>query len=382
MNNRAGHYKSNLSGEMTYSSFVPSPLPPTPPVELSNDIINLLVKANSQLVVLEAVASRIPNVALFISMYVRKEALMSSQIEGTQATLEDILDPLLDANANRDVAGVVNYIKATEFAIKRLRSLPLCNRLLRETHAVLMEGVRGQEKNPGEFRRSQNWIGGQGSTLKNARYIPPAPDDMQAAMFDLEKYIHADDETDVLIRAALIHYQFETIHPFLDGNGRVGRLLITLFLMEKKILTTPALYISYFLKKNRIEYYDRMTEVRAKGNYEQWVKFFLQAIIESAEDATAAIDELTSLHNANVTVISKLGRASKNALLVFNYLESNPIIEIGKTSEVLNISFNTVSSAVKRLVDVGILVQTSDSSRNRTFAYEAYLDILRKGTFY
>ena len=382
MNNRAGHYKSNLSGEMTYSSFVPSPLPPTPPVELSNDIINLLVKANSQLVVLEAVASRIPNVALFISMYVRKEALMSSQIEGTQATLEDILDPLLDANANRDVADVVNYIKATEFAIKRLRSLPLCNRLLRETHAVLMEGVRGQEKNPGEFRCSQNWIGGQGSTLKNARYIPPAPDDMQAAMSDLEKYIHADDETDVLIRAALIHYQFETIHPFLDGNGRVGRLLITLFLMEKKILTTPASYISYFLKKNRIEYYDRMTEVRAKGNYEQWVKFFLQAIIESAEDATAAIDELTSLHNANVTVISKLGRASKNALLVFNYLESNPIIEIGKTSEVLNISFNTVSSAVKRLVDVGILVQTSDSSRNRTFAYEAYLDILRKGTFY
>ena len=382
MNNRAGHYKSNLSGEMTYSSFVPSPLPPTPPVELSNDIINLLVKANSQLVVLEAVDSRIPNVALFISMYVRKEALMSSQIEGTQATLEDILDPLLDANANRDVADVVNYIKATEFAIKRLHSLPLCNRLLRETHAVLMEGVRGQEKNPGEFRRSQNWIGGQGSTLKNARYIPPTPDDMQAAMSDLEKYIHADDETDVLIRAALIHYQFETIHPFLDGNGRVGRLLITLFLMEKKILTTPALYISYFLKKNRIEYYDRMTEVRAKGNYEQWVKFFLQAIIESAEDATAAIDELTSLHNANVTVISKLGRASKNALLVFNYLESNPIIEIGKTSEVLNISFNTVSSAVKRLVDVGILVQTSDSSRNRTFAYEAYLDILRKGTFY
>ncbi len=382
MNNRAGHYKSNLSGEMTYSSFVPSPLPPTPPVELSNDIINLLVKANSQLVVLEAVVSRIPNVALFISMYVRKEALMSSQIEGTQATLEDILDPLLDANANRDVADVVNYIKATEFAIKRLHSLPLCNRLLRETHAVLMEGVRGQEKNPGEFRRSQNWIGGQGSTLKNARYIPPAPDDMQAAMSDLEKYIHADDETDVLIRAALIHYQFESIHPFLDGNGRVGRLLITLFLMEKKILTTPALYISYFLKKNRIEYYDRMTEVRAKGNYEQWVKFFLQAIIESAEDATASIDELTSLHNANVTVISKLGRASKNALLVFNYLESNPIIEIGKTSEVLNISFNTVSSAVKRLVDVGILVQTSDSSRNRTFAYEAYLDILRKGTFY
>lgn len=380
MNNRAGHYKSNLSGEMAYKSFVPNPLPPAPPIELTEDIIALLVKANSQLAVLESVATRIPNVELFVSMYVRKEALMSSQIEGTQATLEDVLDPMLDANTNRNVADVVNYIKATEFAINRLQTLPLCNRLIKETHAVLMEGVRGQEKNPGEFRYSQNWIGGQGSTLKNARYIPPAPDDMLDAMSDLEKYINADDDLDSLIRAALIHYQFETIHPFLDGNGRVGRLLITLFLMEKKVLSTPALYISYFLKKNRVEYYDRMTEVRTKGNYEQWVKFFLQAIMESAEDATATIDELIALHDANVAAITKLGRAAKNALLVFNYLESNPIIEIRKTAEALGIAFNTTSSAVNRLVDAGILVQTSDNNRNRTFAYEAYLDILRKGT--
>ena len=380
MNNRAGHYKSNLSGEMAYKSFVPNPLPPAPPIELTEDIISLLVKANSQLAVLESVATRIPNVELFVSMYVRKEALMSSQIEGTQATLEDVLDPMLDANTNRNVADVVNYIKATEFAINRLQTLPLCNRLIKETHAVLMEGVRGQEKSPGEFRYSQNWIGGQGSTLKNARYIPPSPDDMQDAMSDLEKYINADDNLDALIRVALIHYQFETIHPFLDGNGRVGRLLITLFLMEKKVLSTPALYISYFLKKNRVEYYDRMTEVRTKGNYEQWVKFFLQAIMESAEDATATIDELIALHDTNVSVISKLGRAAKNAVLVFNYLESNPIIEIRKTAEALGITFNTTSSAVNRLVDAGILVQTSDNSRNRTFAYEAYLDILRKGT--
>ena len=380
MNNRAGHYKSNLSGEMAYKSFVPNPLPPAPPIELTEDIITLLVKANSQLAVLESVATRIPNVELFVSMYVRKEALMSSQIEGTQATLEDVLDPMLDANTNRNVADVVNYIKATEFAINRLQTLPLCNRLIKETHAVLMEGVRGQEKSPGEFRYSQNWIGGQGSTLKNARYIPPSPDDMLDAMSDLEKYINADDDLDALIHAALIHYQFETIHPFLDGNGRVGRLLITLFLMEKKVLSTPALYISYFLKKNRVEYYDRMTEVRTKGNYEQWVKFFLQAIMESAEDATATIDELIALHDANVSVISKLGRAAKNAMLVFNYLESNPIIEIRKTAESLGITFNTTSSAVNRLVDAGILVQTSDNSRNRTFAYEAYLDILRKGT--
>ena len=365
---------------MAYKSFVPNPLPPAPPIELTEDIIALLVKANSQLAVLENVATRIPNVELLVSMYVRKEALMSSQIEGTQATLEDVLDPMLDANTNRNVADVVNYIKATEFAINRLQTLPLCIRLIKETHAVLMEGVQGQEKSPGEFRYSQNWIGGQGSTLKNARYIPPAPDDMLDAMSDLEKYINADDDLDSLIRAALIHYQFETIHPFLDGNGRVRRLLITLFLMEQEILSTPALYISYFLKKNRVEYYDRMTEVGTKGNYEQWIKFFLQAIMESAEDATATIDELIALHEANVAAITKLGRAAKNALLVFNYLESNPIIEIRKTAEALGIAFNTTSSAVNRLVDAGILVQTSDNNRNRTFAYEAYLDILRKGT--
>ena len=380
MDNRAGHYRTNLSGEMAYNSFVPSPLPPVPPIVLTEDIVELLIKANSRIAVLESIATRIPNVELFVSMYVRKEALMSSQIEGTQATLEDVLDPMLDANTNRNVADVVNYIKATESAIKRLTELPLCNRLIKETHAVLMSGVRGQEKNPGEFRRSQNWIGGQGSTLKNARYIPPSPDDMVEAMSDLEKYINADDDMDALIRVALIHYQLETIHPFLDGNGRVGRLLITLFLMEKKVLTTPALYISYFLKKNRVEYYDRMTEVRSKGNYEQWVKFFLQALMESAEDAIATIDELIILHDANMDIISKLGRATKNARLVFNYLEANPIIEIRKTAEALNIAFNTASSAVTKLVDAGILVQTSNASRNRTFAYESYLSILRKGT--
>ncbi len=380
MKSRAGYFKSNLSGRMAYKSFVPSPLPPVPPIELSGDIVGLLIKANAQLAVLESVAAHIPNVELFVSMYVRKEALMSSQIEGTQATLEDILDPMLDVNANRNVADVVNYIKATEFAIQRLCELPLCNRLIKETHAALMEGVRGQEKSPGEFRYSQNWIGGQGSTLKNARYIPPSPEDMVEAMSDLEKYINAEDESDYLIRAALIHYQFETIHPFLDGNGRVGRLLITLFLMEKGVLTTPALYISYFLKKNRVEYYDRMTEVREKGNYEQWVKFFLQAILESAEDATATIDDLAALHDTNVAQISRLGRASKNTMLVFNYLEANPIIEIRKTAEALGIAFNTASSAISRLVDVGILIQTTNVGRNRTFAYEAYLDILRKGT--
>ena len=386
MNDRAGYWKTNLSGEMAYQSFVPSPLfskpslPPTPPIEISEDILEQLIKANSQLAILESVATRIPDVDLFVSMYVRKEALMSSQIEGTQATLEDVLDPLIEDNTNRNVADVVNYIKATEYAIRRLHELPLCNRLLKETHAILMEGVRGQEKNPGEFRCSQNWIGGKGSTLRNAKYIPPSPDDMTEAMSDLEKYINADDRLDGLIRAALIHYQFETVHPFLDGNGRIGRLLITLFLMEKKILTTPALYISYFLKKNRVEYYDRMTEVRSKGNYEQWVKFFLQAIAESANDAIAAIDELTALHDKNVDLVAGMGRASKNAMLVFRYLEANPIIEIGKTAEALGITFGTASNVVERLSSAGILEQTTTGRRNRTFAYKDYLAILRKGT--
>lgn len=380
MNDRAGYWKTNLSGEMAYQSFVPSPLPPMPPIEISEDILEQLIKANSQLAILESVATRIPDVDLFVSMYVRKEALMSSQIEGTQATLEDVLDPLIEDNTNRNVADVVNYIKATEYAIRRLHELPLCNRLLKETHAILMEGVRGQEKNPGEFRYSQNWIGGKGSTLRNAKYIPPSPDDMTEAMSDLEKYINADDRLDGLIRAALIHYQFETIHPFLDGNGRIGRLLITLFLMEKKILTAPALYISYFLKKNRVEYYDRMTEVRSKGNYEQWVKFFLQALAESAKDAIAAIDELTALHDKNVDLVAGMGRASKNAMLVFRYLEANPIIEIGKTAEALGITFGTASNVVERLSSAGILEQTTTGRRNRTFAYKDYLAILRKGT--
>ena len=378
--NRAGYYKTNLTGEAAYQSFVPSPLPPEPAIELDRYMTALLIKANAQIAALNEIAKHIPNMNLFVSMYVRKEALMSSQIEGTQATLEDVFDPMLDVNRNRDVADVVNYIKATEYAIQQLETLPLCNRLLRETHAILMENVRGQEKNPGEFRHSQNWIGGQGSTLKTARYIPPNPEDMTAAISDLEKYINEDDATDNLIRAALIHYQFETIHPFLDGNGRIGRLLITLYLMEKKLLTTPALYISYFLKRNRVEYYDRMTEVRSKGNYEQWIRFFLQAVYECGADAIATIDKLAALHEKNETAIQKTGRAAKNALLVFHYLEANPIIDIGKTAEATGLSFNTVAAAVKKFTAMKILTPTNAAARNRTFAYTEYLDLLREGT--
>ena len=375
---RAGEYIKNLSGEMAYRSFRPASLPPV--LDMDEEMIRTLVQATKALAALDALSSNIPNMNLFVSMYVRKEALLSSQIEGTQATLEDVLDPLIERNANQNVADVINYIRATEYALNRLHTLPLCNRLIKETHAVLMEGVRGQEKSPGEFRASQNWIGAAGSTLKTARYIPPCPEDMVEAMSDLEKYIHAEDSLDVLIQAALIHYQFETIHPFLDGNGRVGRLLITLFLIERGALQTPALYISFYLKKNRIEYYDRMSEVRNKNNYEQWVKFFLRAVQASAEDASETIRELASLHNRNMAVIDGMGRAAKTAKALFAYLEQNPIIDIGKTAEALGLSFSTVSGAVKRLEEKGILIQTSNAGRNRVFAYQEYLGILRKDT--
>lgn len=380
MSHRGGSYVKNLSGALGYRSFLPNPLPPEPPIALSNQLVTQLVEARGKLAVLQDLTGRIPNMDLFVSMYVRKEALMSSQMEGTQATLEDVLDPMLPANANRDVAEVINYVKATEFGLKRRLELPLCNRLLREMHRILLEGVRGEKKTPGEFRTSQNWIGGQGSTLKNATYIPPNVSDMEEAMADLEGYIHQEDGLDPLIRGALIHYQFETIHPFLDGNGRIGRLLITLFLMEQGVLTSPALYISYYLKKNRIEYYDRMMEVRNKGNFEQWVSFFLSAVAESAEDAIHAVNRLSALQEENLQRIQQMGRGGKNAAVLFHYLQQNPIIEIQKTATALSLSFNTVSSAVNRLVEANILVQMGEGQRNRIFCYEAYLDILRQGT--
>ncbi len=380
MENRAGAFTSKLDGEMAYQSFLPSPLPPNPAVMIDDELMQLLIQANTWIAKLESIASLIPHTALFVSMYVRKEALMSSQIEGTQCTLEDVLDPNLESNANRDVADVINYVKAADYAINRLQELPLCNRVIRETHAVLMHGVRGQEKSPGEFRTSQNWIGGGGGSLNKARFIPPHPDDMAAAMSNLEKYMNTPDTLDVLVRASLIHYQFETIHPFLDGNGRIGRLLITLFLMEQKSLTTPALYISYFLKQNRMEYYDRLSSVRTKGDYEQWIKFFLRAVSGSAQDAYENILRLAKLHDEYAARIDTLGRARLTALRLFSYLECNPIMEIKGTARSLSLSYNTVASSVNRLVDIGILVQSGGDKRNRTFNYKEYLDILREGT--
>lgn len=377
---RAGIYVDNLNGEAMYQSFKPNPLPPIPEIEMDGEIVKLLVDANKQLVKLDTASQLISNADLFISMYVRKEALISSQIEGTQCTLDDVLDPEVEANANLDVSDVINYVKATQYALKRLERLPLCCRLIREIHEVLMENVRGQDKTPGEFRHSQNWIGPANCSLKDARYIPPNVEDMQTAMSNLEKYINENVDYDPLIRAALIHYQFETIHPFLDGNGRIGRLLILFYLMEQRLIEKPVIYISYFLKKNQIEYYDRISEVRRTGNFEQWIRFFLEAVSKAASDSLEAIRQLSVLHDTNVEKLPKTTRSKDNLRAVFDYIEQYPIIDIKRTAKELEVSYNTVAAAVRKLVELGILQETTNAARNRVFAYEEYLAILRKDT--
>lgn len=381
MKNRAGKTVQNLSGEMAYFSFCPQPLPPQPGIEIDAEMRRLLIDAHRKLALLNGLSDRIPDRDLFISMYVRKEALVSSQIEGTQCTLEDVLNPEIDENANADVSDVVNYVRAINYAVSRLEDLPLCNRLIRETHAVLMNSVRGGDKTPGEFRTSQNWIGGAGSTLRNARYIPPNPRDMAECMSDLEQFMNYEDDMDPLIKAALLHYQFETIHPFLDGNGRVGRLLITLFLMSQNVISSPVLYLSCYLKLNRIEYYDRMSEVRKSGNYEQWIRFFLRGIAETAGDATETIDRLNALHRKNEAKLADVSvRSRQNIMNLFAYIERNPIIETVKTAASLGLSRNGTAKYIAILCDRDILKYSTKSGKARVFAYEEYLDILRKDT--
>jgi hypothetical protein len=380
---RAGKSVKQLSGKLAYYSFHPSKLPPIPEIEIDSELTEKLIKAYRVLAILDDRAMHIPNIDLFISMYVQKEALLSSQIEGTQATLEDIFNPNISENINLDVDDVINYIKATKYAIQRLDTLPLCSRLLLETHEVLLSGVRGREKNPGEFRKSQNWIGGAGSTIKTARYIPPDVIYMQEALSDLEKYINTDGGLDDLIKIALIHYQFETIHPFLDGNGRVGRLLIVLYLLEKKVIKTPSLYLSFYLKENRIEYYDRMTAVRESGDYEQWVKFFIEGIYVSGQSAIETADELIALRNSNLERLEAENytkRTHETMIKVFGYLEAHPIIEIGKTAKDLSLSYNTVASAVSRFEALGILSLVNNQDRNKVYSYDDYISILRSGT--
>lgn len=381
MEHRSGGYVTNLTGETQYKSFKPSPLPPSPEIKIDSEMMNLVSESNRVVGILEGKSTSIPNVDLFVAMYIRKEALLSSQIEGTQATLDDILDPDIDENINLDVTEVLNYIKASKYGVERLKSLPLSNRFFKEIHQELMGTGRGSEKEPGAFRRSQNWIGPAGSTIRNARYVPPNVEDMTEALYALEAFMNDDQAMDPFVKIGLIHYQFETIHPFLDGNGRVGRLLILLFLIEKRVLSHEVLYISYFLKRNRYEYYERLMEVRLNGNFEQWVKFFLRAMIDSATDALQSIEAMNLLHIKNKALIENENiRLVGTYLKLFEYLEEHPIIDITRASNDLEMSYNTIAGAVKKFIALEILVQEGKKRRNKVYSYEAYLQILRKDT--
>jgi Fic family protein len=378
---RSGMYVNNLSGALLYQSFQPASLPPTPNIMVDEDMNNLLKKAYQILGKLNGVSSLLPNKDLFISMYVRKEALLSSQIEGTQATLDDIFDPTISKNINADIEEVLNYLSALHQAEELIDMLPISSRFLKEVHKVLLSGRRGEDRHPGELRSSQNWIGPSGSTLRNATFVPPNVTDMNQALSDLEKYIHQEDHMDQLIKIALIHYQFETIHPFLDGNGRIGRLLINVLLKNYQILENDTLYLSYYLKRNRIEYYDRLMDARHKGHYEEWIRFFIQGIIESANHALTCIDAILHLRENNIYKINEIkGKQKETAKLLFAFIESHPILDISQTSESIKKSFNTVASAIELFIDLGILIQIKGQERYRVFAYEDYLKILRDGT--
>jgi len=378
LNERSGIYRDNLSGKLAYRSFVPATLPPIPPIENNDTLINLVGEANRVLGVLDTSGKFMPGLNNFIYMYTLKEALLSSQIEGTQATFDDVLNPNANENNSQDIKEVFNYLKANEYAYGKLRELPLCNRLIRETHKVLLSGVRGQEKDPGYFRESQNWIGG--TSIKNAKFIPPNHEDMLFALDDFEKYIHNNDDVDPLIKISLIHYQFETIHPFLDGNGRMGRLLVNLFLTENELLNFPTLYISCYLKQNRQEYYDRLMEVREKGDYEQWVLFFLRAISESGKDAINSMDEIFTLLNEDREKLNKKIRKSKLILDLHEYLLDSPIITAQNVAKNLKISYNTALTAIKSLIDSNILITTGKEGKTPYYMYKNYVNIFRKDT--
>ena len=380
--NGQGFLCKNLSGEAEYQSFVPAPLDNVTPIDLSEETVRLLGACSRKLGELEGMLRFVPNAQMYLAMYVRKEALLSAQIEGTQCTFDDILNPENTELVQRDVADVVNYIKATEYAVERMNELPLCMRLLREVHTILLSGVRGSEKKPGELRSTQNWIGPGGSTLKNAAYIPPNIEDMNDSLRDLEKFINKAGDVDPIIKASLVHYQFETIHPFLDGNGRLGRLLITLSLMNDHALSAAVFYPSYQLKLRRSEYYEHLMAVRENGEYAKWVGFFCDCLLTSAEDAVGSLERLVNLHNANTALINEsLGRSATNGQRLLELLEGNPIVDVAFVVEKLDIARTTASNLVKDFVDLGMLVQREkEKQRYRTFLYEDYLGILRQGS--
>ena len=369
---RAGKYINQLDG---YRAFIPAPLPPEPPLATDAELTRLLSEADHALGRLDGVTSILPNPDLFVSMYVRHEAVLSSQIEGTQSTLEDVLQFELDTKGKehpKDVAEVVNYVRAMNYGLKRLNELPLSMRLIREIHAQLLEGVRGANRTPGEFRRSQNWIGPANCTLKTATFVPPPVHEMQEALANLEKFLH-EAGFPTLILCGLAHAQFETIHPFLDGNGRVGRLLITLLLCQRGILKSPLLYLSHYLKFHRAEYYDRLMAIRNDGNWEAWLKFFLKGVTEVSRSATETARRILELRRTHQSLIRSKTINQANALGLLDYLFEQPIVNARLIGERLKCAFVTADKLLKQFSDFGIVKEVTGGHRNRRYEYTPYL---------
>jgi Fic family protein len=381
-NQRIGRFiVSTVSGE-TVRAYVPPPLPPVPPVRLDSVQV-LLEQANQALGRLDGLASFLPDLSLFIYAYVRKEALLSSQIEGTQSSLSDLLlfeNEEVPGVPIEDVQDVSNYVAALSHGLNRIREgFPLSLRLIREIHEILLSRGRGSNKEPGEFRRSQNWIGG--TRPGNAAFVPPPPELVMDCMGQLELFLHSEaKDLPLLVRASLAHLQFETIHPFLDGNGRLGRLLITFLLCAGGALSEPILYLSLYFKSNRQVYYDLLTSVRASGNWEAWIEFFLTGVKETSEQAIVSARRLIALLDADRKKIEALGRPAASVLRVFHYAQTHPILSIAPTAEKTGLTFPTVASAIDHMQRLGILHEITGRQRHRLFAYRAYMDILNEGT--
>jgi Fic family protein len=373
---RSGQYIEQLEG---YKAFIPGSLPPVPEVLMNAEMWNLLSQADRALGRLDGATDALPNPDLFVFMYVRKEAVLSSQIEGTQASLMDVLEfesQALTPENPQDVEEVVNYIAAINYGLERLKTLPTSLRLIREIHQELMKGVRGAERNPGEFRRSQNWIGPGGCSLADASYVPPPPHEMLKCLDNLERFLHDSQPMPILIKVGLAHAQFETIHPFLDGNGRTGRLLITFLLCEQNILKRPLLYLSHYFKRYRSEYYDRLQAVRDAGDWEGWLKFFLKGVYEVAQEAATTARQIVNLKEEHrQLILSELGRKSGNAIALLESLYFRPIFTVEHVETITNLSYSNANSLIKQLIELGILQEITGQKRNRAFSYAPYLAI-------
>lgn len=375
---RAGRYAKQPEG---YRAFIPAPLPPTPPIKMDQELVRLLSDADRALGRLDGATTVLPNPDLFVAMYVRQEAVLSSQIEGTQSTLEDVLQFEIDVRGQdqpKDIEEVVNYVRAMHYGLHRLGELPLCLRLIREIHAELLQGVRGSERTPGEFRANQNYIGPPGCTLAEASFIPPPPQEMHQALRNFEQFLHENTSLPVLIHCGLAHAQFETIHPFQDGNGRIGRLLITFLLCQQEILRRPLLYLSHYLKAHRAEYYDRLTAIRHDGHWEQWLKFFLRGVFEVSQAATATARSILRLREEHRQVIGEGLVGSTNGLRLLDRLYEQPITTIRLVERHLGCAYVTASKLIDRFVELGLLREITGGQRNRLYRYEPYLELFER----